>query len=145
MMSLSSMKQKIKAAAAAAGQKTKTAATKGWWFAVRWQEFISWAPATVIVALVVWTIAGGYDPEALKGIAPLFPMAAVKTIYVVLALGATHLVRKRWRYKMDADDQVVYWSGLCEGKRGHIVIFITDAVFTLCALFMLLEFFKLPS
>jgi hypothetical protein len=111
-------------------------------FFSRWQEHLLWLPITVGLGLGAWVVLGALDPKAVQDIIPGWLNLPLHIGYGIAALAATHLVRRRWRMKLDADKQAQYWTGLMLGQRGPLVMFVADAVVTLCALFALLWFFS---
>jgi hypothetical protein len=119
---------------------------KAWSFTLRWQEFIGWPLATVLVAAVLWVFGGGLDRTALKDIMPIWMVLPPKVAYAVCAAGLTFLVRRRWRWKLTADEQKSLWDSVCAGQPGAVLVYLTDAVFTVCVLLIFsLCFFSLPS
>lgn len=125
--------------------KPETPWSRVWQFVLRWQESITWMPLVVIIAISTWIVLGSLDRSAAIDVLPILVMLPVKVLYVLMALAGTYLVRRRWRLRLTPEQQTNYWTSLNAGQRGTMLVFITDAIFTLCAFFALLYYFRLPS
>ncbi len=114
-------------------------------FLYRWQEHSGWMPLTIGLAILAWAVLGSLDRTAALDALPLIVVLPIKIAYVLAAAGATHLIRRRWRKTLDAGQQEEWWARLMNGEKGPMLILVVDAVFSLCALYWLLQFFNLPS
>lgn len=111
----------------------------------RWQESLVWMPICLVLGLGAWIVLGGLDRSAAKDIIPLWTVLPAKIAYAFAALAATHLARRRWRFKLTPEQRQDWWQGVMDFAPGPIVVLVVDAVFSLCALAWLLEFFSLPG
>jgi membrane protein implicated in regulation of membrane protease activity len=114
-------------------------------FFARWQEYITWMPLSVALAILAWIFLGSLDRTAGLDQLPLIISLPIKIAYAFAALGLTYLARRRWRYRLTTDQQKDLWERLLRGDRGPLVVFIADTVLTLCVLFWLIRFFSLPA
>lgn len=105
---------------------------------VRFQEFAGWAPLAGLVVIAAWVALGGIaDRDDLIRRLLELPVAAT---YALLASGIAYLVWRRWSYRMCDDELAVYWNDVLQGRRGAVIVFLTNAVFYLCV-FMSTLFF----
>lgn len=114
-------------------------------FFLRWIESTLWLPVCIALALGAWLVLGALDRTAALDVLPLLTILPIKIAYAVAALALTHLVRRRWRYKLDAQRQAEFWSLAQAGSGAAFKIMALDAGFTLCSLLALLYYFRLPA
>lgn len=92
----------------------------------RWQEFIGWLPALVLLALAGWVLLGGLTDrnDLIRWLLEL----PVLTGYALAALGIAFLARRRQRRKLSADEAEHLWSRTLAGERGALIIYLTDTL-----------------
>lgn len=110
-----------------------------------WSEFSGWMPATLFLGLFAWAFMGGLQRHAGDDVIAVFIMLAPKILYALAAAGLTSLIVRRWRFRLDKEQQQKLWEATVAGKRGAIVLFVGNLVFTLCVLYLTFSFFALPS
>jgi hypothetical protein len=124
---------------------------RGFWsFLVRWQEFAGWLPLCVALLVLGFIGFSALDRHAGSDLLPAAAALPLKIAYAIAACGIALLFRRRWRYKLEPIEQSRLWDRLTGGMTGStnagaIVVHVTDAVLSLCALYWLLRFFSLPS
>ncbi len=118
---------------------------RAWYFLQRWQEWAFWLPLTVVMFYLAWAIFGAMDKTARQDQVPLVILLCTKILYALSALALTYQARRRWRFKLTALQQLNLWNDLMAGGKGAMVVYVTDALFTLLLLYWLLKFFHLSS
>lgn len=113
-----------------------------WAFILRWQEKTILLPILAGLALGAWILVGALDTTAGKDVLASLIELPIRTGFAAAALALTYLARRRWRYKLNAEQQEWWWSGVIAGYRGPLIIYLTDALFTLVCLALLLRFFS---
>lgn len=129
-----------------------------WSFLVRWQDFSGWMPLCLGLGILAFIGFGALDRHATSDLLPIGAVLPWKLLYAFGALGILYLFRRRWRRKLTEKEQRDLWEravqfdvaafgALGKGTRnlGAIIIYVTDAVVSLCALYWLLRFFALPA
>jgi len=112
---------------------------------LRWQEHAIFLPIMVAVGLMAWVVLGTLDRTAAVDSMADWIGLPLRTAYAVAAIALTYTVRRRWRRKLNDEEQKIWWDKVLESSPGAIAILIIDAVVTLCALYFLLKFFSLPA
>lgn len=114
-------------------------------FLLRYQEKLIFLPLLVCIGLVGWIVFGALDRTAAIDTMAAWINLPARTAYAVAALSLVYILRRRWRKTLTDEEQKYWWNQLMDSKPGAIVVLITDAAVTICALYFLLKFFSLPS
>lgn len=109
---------------------------------VRWQEFAGWTPLLIVLAVFGWIGLGALAPRLSTDALDWLIELPILSAYAAAAAGLTYLIWRRWRFKLDDEEQRTYWEALLDGERGAIVIFLTNAAVWLCTFGLLLSFFS---
>lgn len=125
--------------------KLRAAGAGLWAFLVRWQEHAGWLPLAVALTLLAFVFLPALDKTAGTDTLPILAVLPIKIAYAIAAGGLLFLIRRRWRRKLNKDEQTELWRQLLDGKRGAIAIYAGDLVFSICALKFLLSHFSLPG
>lgn len=112
---------------------------------LRWQEQTILLPLLLFLGFAAWVVLGAIDRTASGDILVQWIELPIRCAYAAAALALTGLVRRRWRYKLDAEAQKQWWYGVMNGMPGPLVVLVVDAVVTLACVIALLHFFSLPA
>lgn len=106
----------------------------------RWQEFSGWMPLVAFVAMLAWVALGGVSSR--DDLVHTLIELPVKVLYAIGASGVTYLVWRRWSFRMDDEQQRVYWAGLLAGEAGPLIVYLTNTAFFACTFIAVLFFFS---
>lgn len=116
--------------------------TKLWYYLLRWQEFLGWAPLVAVLAVVAWVTLGALDPVAAASALSTLVDLPARAVAAILAVGIAYLAWRRWSYRLDEEQRRRLWDGVMAGDRGPIIVYLFNGVFFLCAAISLLVFFS---
>lgn len=106
----------------------------------RFQELTGWAPFVFALALGAWVLLGALGTKN-DNIRQLIEMP-INSLYLILPAGMAYLLWRRWSIRLTAEQLEAHWNGIRAAKVGDIIIYVTNAVFYLCAFALSLYFFS---
>lgn len=111
-------------------------------FMLRWQEKLILLPLLLILGMIGYLVFTARDQTATQDLLAQWALLPLKSAYAAAWCGFVYHFRRRWRFKMDKDQQQAWWVGVRNGERGALTILVTDAAVTISCAWFLRYFFS---
>ena len=108
----------------------------------RWQEPVVWLPALAVIAIAAWVVLGALDPASTVDVVARLIELPIQTAYAIAALGLAWLARRRQRRKLSKEEGQELWAGIIAGRRGPLIVYITDTIVWIACVVLLLHVFS---
>ena len=97
-----------------------------WKFLKRWQEPLGWMPLNFFMLVGMWLLLGKLpDP---KGYIPPIMQLVLLLAYATAAQTIIMLALRRLRRTLTPEEKKQQWQALLDGKKGAIIVYLTEYV-----------------